>query len=356
MNRSVARITRSTSFPVAALVAAAALIAALPLTAQDTPTVEAAAKPRAVVAQPIHDAGVVPTGEDVTHDFVIENQGEAPLEITDVRPACGCTVAQFDRVIAPGASGKVHAVLDTSTFAGAIAKGVTVLTNDPAQPRFELTIKAQVQPHLIVDPGFARFIQPQHSDPGVVEQRLWTPSFEDLEILGVISPYPHLEVTHEPIAQAEDRHERGVGRQHHLNLVFDYAASPIGSLADYVVIRTNHPTQPEVKIPISGFVRPLVVLTPSTADFGQVTLGDDGASGSIMLKHYGSKPLEISAAETSVTGVEVEVEPMTDGSEFRVHVQLTPDMPKGAFNGTIRLSTNNPRKPTVEIPLTGSVS
>jgi hypothetical protein len=31
-------------------------------------------------------------------------------------------------------------------------------------------------------------------------------------------------------------------------------------------------------------------------------------------------------------------------------------MPQGPFAGTISLSTNTPRQPTVEIPLTGSVS
>lgn len=348
-NRTVPGIS-----PFAAIVVVLLLAGVHQVVAQEPDTSEAA-KPKAVVAEPVHDAGVVPTGGEVVHDFLIENQGRAPLEITDVRPACGCTVAQFDRVIAPGASGKVHAVLDTSTFSGPIAKGIAVLTNDAASPRLDLTVKADVQPHLNVDPGYARFLQPQHSDPGVVEQRLWTQSFDDLEILDVRSPYPFLSVDHTLIEEEADRHEQGLGPQHQLTFVFDYATAPVGALAEYVVIETNHPTQREVKIPVSGFVRPLVVITPSTAEFGEITLTEDGASGSLLLKHYGSTPLAISDARTDVPGVEVAVEPLTEGSEFRVQVLFGPDMPKGEFNGTIRLSTNNPRKPTVEIPLSGVV-
>src|SRR5437870_3299398 len=85
-----------------------------------------AGKPKAVAAEPIKDMGVVPKGEKVTHDFLIKNDGTVPLEITEVRPACGCTVADFDKKIAPGQSGKVHVVVDTETFAGPIAKGVSV--------------------------------------------------------------------------------------------------------------------------------------------------------------------------------------------------------------------------------------
>lgn len=335
------------------LVAVLIAAGALPVVAQQAAE---GAEPKAVVAAPVHEAGTVPSGKEIAHDFVIENQGKAPLEITSVRPACGCTVAQFDRTIAPGASGKVHAVLNTATFAGQIAKGITVLTNDPANPRFELTIKAEVQPHLMVDPGYARFILPQLSDPGVIEQRLWTSSFDQLEILEVTSPYPFLKVTHEPITDPAGRHTRGVGPQHELTLVLDYSQAPIGPLAEYVVVKTNHPQQPEALIPVSGFIRPLVVVTPDAADFGALVLDADGADGTLILKHYGAQPLEISAAESSVPGVQVAVEPVKPGSEFHVRVQLPPDMPKGPFDGTISLTTNNPRKPTVEIPLRGSVS
>lgn len=355
---SIGRGVAARGLLAAVLVAAAAVPMAAMAAAQpaEANTVADAPQPKAVVAKPVHDAGVVPTGQKIVHDFVIENQGDAVLEITDVRPACGCTVAQFDRTIAPGASGKVNAVLDTSTFGGAIAKGVTVLTNDPARPRLELTVKAEVRPHLIADPGFARFLQPQHSDPGVVEQRLWTKSFDNLEILDVTSPYPFLKITHKPITADADRHEDGVGPQYELTFVLDYSQAPVGSLAEYAVVETNHPEQPEVKIPVSGFIRPLVVVTPASADFGALTLGEDGAKGSLVLKHYGSQPLEISAAESSVPGIQVAIEPVEPGSEFNVRVQLSPDMPKGPFAGTISLTTNNPRKPTVEIPLSGSVS
>ncbi|MGH9285970.1 MAG: DUF1573 domain-containing protein, partial [Thermoanaerobaculia bacterium] len=131
---------------------AAALLAAVP-------AAFAAAGPQAVVAEPVKDVGMVPKGETVVHEFVIKSDGDAPLEITAVQAACGCTATSYDRTIAPGKTGVVRVELDTTSFNGGIAKGVTAYTNDPANPAIQLTIKAKVEPLLAVRPGYARFVK-----------------------------------------------------------------------------------------------------------------------------------------------------------------------------------------------------
>src|SRR5262245_66039784 len=112
---------------------AALLAPSLPAAAQDS-------APKAVIAEAVKDAGTVPKGEKITHDFVLRNEGGAPLQVTNVRPACGCTVAEYDKTIAPGKTGTVHTVLDTTTFAGPISKGITVYTHDPGNPQLQPTL------------------------------------------------------------------------------------------------------------------------------------------------------------------------------------------------------------------------
>ncbi|MCB9377956.1 MAG: DUF1573 domain-containing protein, partial [Holophagales bacterium] len=104
-----------------------------------TPAAPVGPAPRLFVAEPIHDAGSVSKGEKVAVDFILENQGDAALEITDAHPSCGCTVASFDKSIAPGGKGKIHAELDTADFQGPLAKTITVLSNDPTNPKLALT-------------------------------------------------------------------------------------------------------------------------------------------------------------------------------------------------------------------------
>lgn len=330
-------------------------VAALPLAAQPADAADAADEPRpkAVVDGAIYDAQRVDVGEKIVHDFVIRNEGDAPLHVTDVRPACGCTVAEYDAVIAPGGSGKVHAVLDTSDEQGGISKGITVLTDDPENPHIVLTIKAVVEPAVYVRPGFARFIQPQLSDPGVVGQLLFASGFENLEVLGVESPYPFLTAAARP-AREDEESDQGEGRQWVVELTLDYGKAPVGALADHVKVRTNHPRQPTVEIPVSGFIRPMVVATPHDMNFGAVEVPEEGLSANVLVKNYSNEPMGVELEEPGIPGVSVELEPLQAGREYKLIVTLAPDMPKGAFAGQIELKLDHPRLKSLAIPVHGS--
>jgi len=128
---------RRTKTAILTVAAAAAIIGIIGLLAAGAVLAQepAAPQPKIVVPELMHDFGNMPRGDKLQHDFVLRNEGAAPLEVREVRPACGCTVVEFDKTIAPGAEGKVRAVLDTHGFAGPIAKTIDVLSNDPETPR-----------------------------------------------------------------------------------------------------------------------------------------------------------------------------------------------------------------------------
>jgi len=328
-------------------------LAALPAPAQEAGgEMSAKPQPKAVVDKPIFDAERVDVGESIVHDFEVRNEGDAPLHVTDVRPACGCTVAEYDKVIAPGESGKVHAVLDTSNETGGISKGITVLTDDPENPHIVLTIKAVIAPLIFINPGFARFIQPQLSEPGTVGQLLFTDDFDNLEVLGVESPYPFMTATARP-AREDELSKEGKGKQWVVEITVDYGKAPVGALADYVAVKTNHPKQPTVQIPVSGFVRPMVVATPHDLDFGDVEIPEDGLTTHVVVKNYDREGMGVSFKRSTVPGVTVEVEPVREGHEYTLLVTLPPGLPKGDFSGKIELQLDHPRKKTLEIPVHG---
>src|SRR5262245_38278273 len=81
---------------------------------------KAVAAPKIEISQETKDMGTVPKGQIIESDFVLKNVGGSDLVITDARPSCGCTVSSFDKVIKPGAEGKVHTSVDTKSFAGPI--------------------------------------------------------------------------------------------------------------------------------------------------------------------------------------------------------------------------------------------
>lgn len=93
-------------------------------------------------------AGDIPVGAKLSHDFVVKNTGSADLEIIKVAASCGCTVASFDKVIAPGQSGKITIEVKLyDEWAGRMIKQSAVVeTNDPASRYTSLTVSANLLP------------------------------------------------------------------------------------------------------------------------------------------------------------------------------------------------------------------
>jgi hypothetical protein len=317
-------------------------------------TALAAGKPKATIAEPLKDVGTVSKGDKIVHDFVIKNEGDADLQITNVQPACGCTVADFDKVIKPGQTGKVHAVVDSSTFSGPISKGVSVFTNDPEHPQIELTIHAKVEPYISIKPGYARYITVQ-GEPleGNIAQTLWAPDGTSWDITGVDSPFPFLAVTfHE--AKPEERLPDAKGKQWKVEMKLSNQAK-VGPLSDYVTVHTNHPKQKIVQIPVSGFVRPVVAATPPNADFGKIELKEP-LKKALNIRNFATEPIKVTSVDPTLPkGIETKLETLEEGREYQVRIILNPELAKGPFLGKLVIHTDSPKVPVLEVEVKGIV-
>jgi len=71
-----------------------------------------------------YNFGDVYRGERLSHRFTFTNVGEGSLAIHGVYAACGCTVVNFEKgkKYAPGESGFVEVLLDTTDFSGKLTK------------------------------------------------------------------------------------------------------------------------------------------------------------------------------------------------------------------------------------------
>jgi hypothetical protein len=317
-------------------------------------TVLAAGKPKATIAEPLKDVGTVSKGDKIVHDFVIKNEGDADLQITNVQPACGCTVAEFDKVIKPGQTGKVHAVVDSATFSGPISKGVSVFTNDPEHPQIELTIHAKVEPYISIKPGYARYITVQ-GEPleGNIAQTLWAPDGTSWDITSIDSPFPFLAVTfHE--AKPEERLPDAKGKQWKVEMKLSNQAK-VGPLSDYVTVHTNHPKQKIVQIPVSGFVRPVVATTPPNADFGKIELKEP-LKKALNIRNFATEPIKVTSVDPTLPkGIDAKLETLEEGREYQVRIVLSPELAKGPFLGKLVIHTDSPKVPTLEVEVKGIV-
>lgn len=311
--------------------------------------------PRAVPVEPIKDFQVVPKGEMIHHVFEIRNEGSGPLELTDVKPACGCTVAEFDKAIEPGKTGKVTVTVETVNFAGPIAKPISVFTNDPLNPKLNLVVKADIKPYLGVQPGYARFIYVQGEKLKPITQVIWASDGSDIEVLDVKSPHDYITVEKRP-AKEEERNEDFQGKQWAVDVHLDPQA-PIGALRDYVEVFVNHPKQKTVRIPLSGFVRPRQHVTPEEVNFGVVDGSSLPLQRVVSFTNFITDPIEVTKAESGVQGLSVEVNQVgkKDGHRFQLLLTVEPGIAKGDFQSVMKLHITDPKNPVVEVPINGTV-
>ncbi|MFT3750914.1 MAG: DUF1573 domain-containing protein [Agriterribacter sp.] len=76
------------------------------------------------------DKGTITEGEKIEVAYRFRNTGSKPLVIKDVRPSCGCTVAEKpEEPIAPGGEGIIKGVFNSTNKLGPNHKTIHVVTN-----------------------------------------------------------------------------------------------------------------------------------------------------------------------------------------------------------------------------------
>jgi len=315
--------------------------------------------PRVEVPEPVKNFGKVPEGQKIEHGYEIRNTGDEDLEITHVIPACGCTVAEYDKIIRPGETGKVHAEINTSLLGERSKRYITVYTNDPKRPVVQLVYDAIVIPQLEIHPGYARYRTVHGEDePGVLQQWVFALDGSDFKVTGVESPLPYLDVSFHKAGE-EERHPQVSERapdsvQWIVRLELDYNAAPLGAIAQEVVVHTDHPVQKDLIIPVSGFVRPAMWATPHEIDVGEIQAGQP-IRFSVVVKNFLTEPMEITGVEFGGEEVESTVSEVEEGREYTVWITVEPEPAAGPLSGKVLIHTSHPKNPVVEVPLRGRV-
>jgi len=119
---------------------------AAPTTTPTTPAVPALPKTKMSFGKMAHDFGTINQNSENKHIFKFTNTGDKPLQISDAKGSCGCTVPLYPKEpILPGEEGEIEVVYKPGTQKDAQSKNVTITANtEPVTT--QLTITANVIP------------------------------------------------------------------------------------------------------------------------------------------------------------------------------------------------------------------
>jgi hypothetical protein len=329
------------------------VLAPVPGEAAAQPAVQPGAVAPLAVAEPAHDFGKLVKGDNVTHTFVLRNIGDEPVNVVFIKPSCGCTVAEFDKVIPPGGEGRVTAALDTMTLTGKASSALEVFAEGHETALATLVLSAEVVSKLYAHPGYARWIYVQHEAEGTISQTVYSSDGAEFEVLSVEPPMPAIEVSFRP-ATAEERQAKATGSQWVVDATLDSAA-PVGAITGFLTVQTTHPLQKVMQVPVSGFVRPTLFVEPPRGDFGTLKIRAPRRA-TYQVRNFATEPIALTGAATDVPGISVKVEPVEEGRRYNVVLELDPAaMAEGPFAGELRLTTDSEKVPTLTLDLSGNL-
>lgn len=352
------------SWPRTLAIAIASAALWLPVAAQENPKAEPAAapkvektgpQPKALVVEPVVDLGEVTYGDSRALEFVIKNTGDSPLRIHAAKSQCACAVVDFTPEVAPGAEGRIAVRFDAALSGGPSAVPIAVVTNDLESPTLQLTIKADIRYFIEAQPGYVRYVVVQDFDAdSTLKQSIWSVDGNPMRITKVESPYDFIEASFRE-ARPEELAADAAGKQQWRIETRISPKAPIGPLKGFLVVHVDHPRQKILKLPINGFVRPMFAVTPAAADWGDIKLDEKGGRASVTVKNYAVETAAVTGAESTVAGITTEVEEVEAGRSYLVRIFYAPDMAKGKFSGSLRIKTESPKQPVIEVPLRGTI-
>ena len=208
-------------------------------------------------------AGSLPRGSKVDLEFPFVNAGIGALRIFGVHGSCGCTAVEFEegKIYSQGDRGVIKVRLDTTDFVGKLSKVITVLTNDRRQRVRLLTVTANIQETIVVDPPLVNFAsRVAGSENRIVVKLKASKAADQFKVVRVLHSK----------AVATQLSEIPMGYQLEVQLADDLE---VGLLREMIVVETTHDTMKKIKVPVMATVRSELLTEGDYLEFGAVKAG-----------------------------------------------------------------------------------
>jgi hypothetical protein len=316
----------------------------------EEPAVASEGTPKIEFSELAWDFGEVFPGDEATHEFKIFNKGDGLLKINNVRSSCGCTAAVTSKKeIGPGEEGSVKAAYNTHQGRGKVTKFITVFSNDPDQPEVKLRVSVTIMVDVEVIPNKAYFGHIFRDEDNKREIKVSSSTIDDFEVTEIETNNEHIAT--ELVDAADDPKAKTL-------IVRIKDDAPLGRFQGNIVLHTNSKKQDKVTVPIIADIFGDIEIKPTRLYLSPHFLGEQ-RDGSITIRDRkeGGK-LQIKSAEDKNGHLDVTVETLKEGVEYRITAKTKKDFPvdkPGHYAGMLVVKTNNASEPEIQVHYNGYI-
>jgi hypothetical protein len=322
----------------------AAPAAATPATASPEASLTAtnAMGPRIEFSTNVYEFGRVKAGDPIKYTYYFTNTGNALLEVTDVRPSCGCTTAgEWTKKVEPGATGFIPIQFNSANYSGSVFKTITVSANDKQKPSTVLQLKGTIWKPIELAPAYTVLTIPPDAPSASTVVRIINNMDQPLD---VFSP----EVSNHSF-DAELKTNQP-GKEFSLTIK---TVPPLtsGNAQGKVVLKTSATNTPLLEVPFWANVQPALMVIPQQITLPQAPLATK-STPSLTIQNNSTNAVTLSEASINVKDVDVQLKEIQPGRVFNALITFPEgfEIPKGQ-QVVFTAKTTNPQFPLVKVPV-----
>lgn len=325
-------------------------------------------QPKATVDQPEYELGIVDSLDTYSHTFTIRNEGDCPLMVARGPATCKCTMTDLPKEpIPPGGEAELGVSYTNDGHTGPFTVHPIILTNDPDHPAIHLKVVGISRARLTTEPRQVTLtIQPpnyERTASALIYSQVW----ERFDLTSVKASLEGMTwriepATKEQLASFDARSGYKVEVtmppdmiDGHFSQSIHFSAKPVGSTD----------AAREIQLELQGNVLGRVTIHGPKIDADRVLhLGAIAAAKAVrenLIMHVRQEPraLSVRETETSPAFVQARVAPFDRGLAkiglYHIEVEIPAGSPPcnymGKQAGTIRLKTDHPKVPVIELKI-----
>lgn len=325
--------------------------------------------PRAVVdGEMTYKFGTKALHTKFERDWTIRNEGDADLVLTLEAPPCSCTVAGFmdknrqvsgSKTVPPKGETEIHFTWETLAN-GHYHKPATLLTNDPERPKLTFAADGEVAPAVMVYPpleGHAINLSDISSEDESRQETfaVYSQDRPDLKITGMASSLPAYITLEEAPLPEEICKKINIKAGREVKLTIKRGMQ-LGTFLEELVIKTDHPNEPELRLSLTGTIVGPISLVPPRLRLSGIPSSTGGKVETILLvQNRRETQFKVKHKPDKFTATVEPIDKARKPGQYRLTVTVPPGTPAGTFDDQVVLETDHPYAKELKVPVYGFV-
>jgi hypothetical protein len=301
-------------------------------------------------AAPSAAKGDVKGGPPLLHTFELANSGASPISITKIEAGCGCVRRVLTReLLAPGETAKLTIEVNTLTqpdgpnrWQVSVAYQIEAAGKPRATGELLLQISATLSREVSVTPPQLAF-----SSAGAAAHTLQVGDTrgKPLTVVRAVASSPHL------TAEVSAR-EMGKPQAIVVRLAAD---APAGERDESILLQTDDPAYPELRVPVRVLKRAGAAVTAAPESITvRIAPGSADVSSLVQLRSRAGKALAIAAVESDHPAVSARWSP-GEAAVAVVRITLSQTAAAKAGSATVKVKLAEPVGQELLIPVAWTV-